>query len=415
MLSFIKDLFRKKEKEELNFKDIREWFNQKTSHIFEELDKKISETKNNIKAEIETAKQNLEKLKNAQLQNPNITLKEKQFMDGNRDFYIKRVNFFINDIQVPDTKEDIELFITRMHNEVNALGKSTIRPYHILQEFFSHESYAVAQNIKNLDSLFRELKAIISDEKIESVNKIKKDIENLKKKINIKQGLRDSLKENKRKTGLIEKEKSSIEGKISNIKQEDKYKEYLRLKEDKEKIEREIELNRNEIRHFFSVLERSLKKYSKVAVDDTELLNKYLNDPIGTLVKDYKLEIIKILERMKDNILRDKIELKDKKKEKTLKIIEQMDEHYLASFLTDYNNLLVDLRALDEKIDNNNVIEEIEDLQVSLNNGKREIEKIQNNMTSINDEIENIDMDSMKKELKENIEKALNIDLELTF
>ena len=107
------------------------------------------------------------------------------------------------------------------------------------------------------------------------------------------------------------------------------------------------------------------------------------------------------------------MELKDKKKEKTLQVINKINKAKLSSFLTEYNNFMVELRTLTERIDNHTIIDEIENIKLKLKDKKQEIENIQNKVEQVNQSLSQIDINLMKKELKEKINEILDIDLEI--
>ena len=64
------------------------------------------------------------------------------------------------------------------------------------------------------------------------------------------------------------------------------YKNLIKSKEEKQKIVNELDDHKEIIIHSFSILERALRKYSKIAVDDEKLVLAYLEKPIITLRKD---------------------------------------------------------------------------------------------------------------------------------
>ena len=147
MINFLKKLFKKKEKIGLTLDRLEDWFDQKTKDSYDNITNNIKELKQKISDEIIITKENVQSLRNAELHNDKVTTKELQFMEGNRDSYTKRVLLFIDSIKFDEnTKELTE----KVHQEVNNLSKSTAKAYHILTNFFSDESYKVAQNIKKI-------------------------------------------------------------------------------------------------------------------------------------------------------------------------------------------------------------------------------------------------------------------------
>lgn len=411
MLKFIKSLFKQKEKVGITTEDLEDWFSQKTKGFYDCINSNIKEVKQSIIEEIQKTKDNLKNLENATLRNDKITTKELQFMEGNRSFYIKRINIFIGAINIPE--ENIVEFIAKTHNSLNELSKSTHKAYQILQHFFGDESYKIAQNLKKIDSNLVELNNSVSNKKISQIEEIKKDIAFLKESIKRKEQLKNNIEKTEKTINDFEKEKKNILSEISHKEQSSEYKEYHRLQVDEYKLNEQLDDLKEGIGHYFSVLEHSLKKHMNLNPEDERLLTKYLSDPISALVEDYKLDIIKILERVKDNILLRKIELKDQKKEKTLITIDKITEAKLTSFLTNYNSLMVDLRKISDRIGSHTVIEEIDKIKDQLENKKQEAEKEHEKLAEIKENLNKIDINSIKKDLKEKIEDLLDIDLEI--
>ena len=162
MLNFLKKLFIKKklgkEKETIELNNLNGWFNAKSNAIYNNLNENIDIIKNEINSGIEKTKSNLESLKNAKLQNPNIPLRVKQIMEGNRQSYIKIISDFLNSIKIDNDHEKLLNYCKDFDEELNSLGKSTTRSYHVLREFFEHQATNIAINIKNLDNSVKKIK-----------------------------------------------------------------------------------------------------------------------------------------------------------------------------------------------------------------------------------------------------------------
>jgi len=411
MLNFIKKLFQQKEKIGLTLDKLDEWFKQKTKSHHDNINTKISEIKQKILQEVSKTKENINNLENAELRNDKITTKEIQFMEGNRSFYLKRINFFLDSIKIPE--DYLKSFTERMDTEIEALGKSTAKAYQILQHFFNDETYKIAQNIKNLDTYFKQLKELTSDKKTKSIDEIKEKIRLLKENITKEKHLTKEIDTTEDKITKLGKEKKSILSEISHKEQSPEYKEYHRLKVDEYKVQEQIDEIKDEILHLFSVLEHPLRKHIKLHPEDEEFLKKYIQDPLKALVDDYELKIKKILEKVEENIHTKKIELKDKKKERTLQVLNKINEAKLASFLTDYNNLMVQLRGLSERLDKHSIIDEIEDIKISLKNKKQEIEDLNKKLSETKESIAKINIIEIKNKIKEKISELLDVDLEI--
>ena len=116
MFNLIKKIFKQKEKIGLPLEKLEGWFDEKTKELYKDIDKKINESKEKITEEIQKTKKNIDNLENAKLKNEDIPVKEKQFMQGNREFYINRINFFLDSLKIPE--ENVGGFLERMNTEI---------------------------------------------------------------------------------------------------------------------------------------------------------------------------------------------------------------------------------------------------------------------------------------------------------
>jgi gas vesicle protein len=411
MLNFIKKLLKNKEKIGLPLDRLESWFEEKTKEFYDHINNNTKNIKENILEEIKKTKESLENLKNAQLKNDKIPIKEKQFMEGSRDLYIKRINIFLDSIKIPD--ENIDKFIEKIHTDLELLGKSTFKAYKILQHFFNDETYKIAQNLKNLENHSKNINEILNDKKAKIASEIKEDISSLKENIEKEKKLKKNIEEIENNINDLLKEKRKILAEISNKEQSSDFKEYHRLDVEKYQIKEQIEELKTDILHYFSSLEHPIKKYINLHPEEDEFLKNYIENPIKSLVEDYHLKIKNILENLKEDIQENNIELKDKKKDKILNILNQINEVRLASFLTEYNQFMVNLRDLGERIKNHTIIDEIEDIKIRLRDKKKEIEEINKKLEETKNMLSKINISDIKTRLKQKIDDLLDIELNL--
>ena len=361
MLRFIKRLLGQKERIGITLESLESWFENKTKKIIDDTNYSINEIKLKIYEEIDNTKENIKKLENAKLINENIHVKEIQFMEGNRSFYINRVGLFFENLSLPD--DNLKESISKIEKEINDLGKSTFKAYQILQHFYEHEAYAIAQNIKSLDLLLNELKSLVSNKKIKEIESIKSDIVSLKSTINEEKELKVLMKKSENDVVELEEEKRKIRYELTKKEQSKDFKEYGALEVEQHKLNEQINDLKEDIHHYFAILEHALKKQSKIDIEYESVINKYLEDPIKALSDDSAFEIIKILKKIEDNINNDSIDLKDNKKEKTIETIARITESNLSDFLVEYRKLNSEISNISEKMKSKSIVQEIEKIK----------------------------------------------------
>lgn len=417
MLGLIKKFFSKQEiaEEKIGLNELNSWLDEKTKPIISDLNSNISQIINKINDEKEKAAENIKKLEDARLQNPNIPERAKTIMEGNRSAFIKKISFFFNNIDLEfDDYDELIKKCKGIENEINAFGKATARSYQVLNEFFAREVESMAMNVKNVEGCSKEIINLVNTGKITSVDKIKDDVADINNKIKLKNAYLKALdnanidfKNNKNK-------KLEIENKISQIKSSRGYGDYEKLLEEGKNAELKLNNVENALFHDFSVLEKALKKYAKIAFENEKLILKYLSNPIIALVMDNDFKISKILDSLKNAIEGNKLDLDEKKGRKALEKINELDSVYFTKIKDDFKNLKERLNALEQDIMNNNSKNELESKNNELKKINQNIEDVNNRIVNINHELGKIDIEKLKENLQKEVSDLINVRIILT-
>lgn len=411
MLNFLKKLFAKEEIEEetIELDKLGIWLDQKTKPIFDSLNIKINGIIEKINNEKEKVKKNLEILKNAKLQNPKIPERVKTIMEGNRASFIKKTSFFFNniDFEYNNHNEILEKCNTTK-NEIDSFEKGTARSYQILNEFFAREAEHIASNIKNIENYSNEIKNLIKNSKISNIEKIKNGIADIQNKIKLKENLTNNLKNGKNNLENNKNKLLETENKINAIKSGQDYTHYKNLLEEKNNAEAKLNDIENILFHDFSVLEKALKKYAKIAFENEKLILEYLNNPIITLIKDNEFKIIKILDSLKNAMERNELELDEKKKVKAIEKINELDGVYLSKIKDDFRNTKKRLNDVKYETENNNSKKNLDSLNDELKNINQNIENLNNNIADASNELEKINIEKSKEDLQDEINDVAN-------
>lgn len=410
----IKDLFKEENSEEVSLDNIDKWFEGRIVPIQNEVNKGISSIKGKIKEEINATKENLGLLGKAELRNKREAPRIIQIMLDNREAYIKKITAFVDSIVIPDTVDEINNFTMSFGNSIDSLNKSTIRSYFVLREFVEHEAYRVAQNLKKIDELVKELDFMVNKREVVLVNSVRRRIPELKNKIGTKEKLRADKEKAETELRLKEIEEKNVHDNIKKFKKSKEYSNYEKLNDELEHFVTRLQSHNNDLYHHFAVLERALKKYSKISMDE-ELITTYLTSPAKALVNDTNFKIIDILQQVKKFSAEDKIELKDKKKEKSIQTVELLNKEFLMTFLDRHKQLTSQIGEINKEIDASPVIKEMEAFEKQLKEAKDKKDAAERDFNTIKADIDKMNIDDLKEMVESNINQLLEGNVKLVF
>ena len=422
MLEFIKKIFKSEQPETkqvtgIELQNLEEWVREKAKPTTEEIKIRTDEILMKIDEELQRTRFNLEVLENAKLQNTNIPFRAKQYMEGNRKSYIKSVTSFAGNLEINNRDYFYLLEFCKKFDElIDELNKGTIRSYTILQEFFSNEAGKIANNLKNFDNIFRELKAVLNNEKIVAVNKLRKLAEELeyrsKQRINADVDFRNAEASLK----IASNEKDSIMADIISFNESDEHNNFLSLKEERKKIEKSFYESQDAVLQSFAILDRPLRKYSHVAFEHEELVLDYLKDPIEAMSNDRELMIIKVLGNMKQKLEENSIQIDEKKKEKAIEEIKKMSVEFVGDFVKRYHSFRSEIEELDKKMEATGVNQKLRDFNKKLDDINLRIERNNEDYVRLKEDLSKIDNSvlSLKGEAEGSVRKIFGEEIKIS-
>jgi len=107
------------------------------------------------------------------------------------------------------------------------------------------------------------------------------------------------------------------------------------------------------------------------------------------------------------------IELKDKKKGKTLQTIDRMDRAYFEDFLKKYDGFITKKENLNKRIEENKVKERIKEENFKLDGIKERIEIKSERIQKLKADLENTEVDDLIRDLERHIRGVTNIELRI--
>ena len=242
------------------------------------------------------------------------------------------------------------------------------------------------------------MKSILNNEKTVNVNNIIKKIQNLKSKTRQKINLDVDLKNIEVSSKLSNEEKNKIMGGIENFNKSDEHSNFLKLNEEKKDREKSFYEDRNQLLQSFSILERALRKYSHIAFEHEEIVLDYLKQPIETLADDKNLEILQILKNLGNLLNENKLQIDDRKKEKSLEEVKKLNKEFLGQFLMKYFSFKTEIEEIENKIKITRVAEKLksfnkklEEANLRIEKNNEELNKLRNDVVKATNTIENLE------------------------
>jgi len=413
MFEFIKKLFSEEiEKKELSLKEFEPWFENLAKEKMQKASEIIAEFNAKLEKNISESKNKIEHLDKSELKNQKIPERAKQLLYGNKQAYINKIRHFLEDVTIPKDINSAKEALEKFESNLDILTKSTQKSYMILQEFLANESRDVAVTVNEIRNSLKELNEKLKKENIELLNEIKEELLKIKNTDKQKKEMKNSIEEKKNRESNIIKEIEEVEKEIGRLEKSSEFKSMKSSIEKKKKIEEKINALEKSIHHIFSILEKSLKKFQRMTLDEN-LVKDYLEKPINALFRDYEFKLIDVLQSMKNAILKDNLQLKDKKKDRTVEIIEKTTREYLSKFRKDYENLKEELRKIEEKISGIKVGEQIENIKGKKDFFEKTIEKTRNELEDLKKQLKNIDINRIIERISEKAGKITGMDMKI--
>ena len=425
-MKWLKKIFGWKEKEEapieeveLRMEDLDSWLDKKTSGLMSELKEKIASLYPRINEGIKKVSEKAVILSKVDLSEKKVDERVKKIVEDNRDSYVSHVNSFVRGIKVPEDSGYSEAiaFHSLFSSKLGQLAKNSFRNLRFTSELIGEESVAVNEGLRGLGDLANELKGVVTEEKVQMFNKVKKAMKELK-------GLHSAkgkFKSEEESILLKEKEKeheiSALQEEIKRLKESSEHKELKVLIDERGEVNQKVGNVDFQIRNIFAPIQKAMQKFLQMNKDspDEKALKEYVDDNVNALVNDEEMKITGLFTRIKEALIEGRIELKEKKKEQTLKVLKEMDVDVLKGFVERRKTLEKAMKELDEKISAVEVIKKIEDAGKRLSDLENAKENLGKEVGKLRGRQERISFEELEKKIVSGIELVTNARVKLSY
>ncbi|RJQ18220.1 hypothetical protein C4573_00675 [Candidatus Woesearchaeota archaeon] len=398
------DFLKKKEEAvfELTTAQIKPYFEAAVRERFANINKTVEDIGVQIKYEIKKIRELIKDLQEAQLMNPDISQREMNVMQGNRDNYCRRIKVFLDNIALAETfielGESCEEFFHHWEITVNDTQKN----HFVLKNYFGDDIAKISRKLQELEKLFIRLKELLEKENLQLVNTIKQQFQDAEESRKKREEYAIKATDAKAELAMLRGEQNKIEQRIASLKESNDYRFYSNFLEQMKSVDERVEAEKKEIQIFFVELERAMKKFAKGS--DDALLSRYLEDHVAALLHDDELKILEVFDKLKKDLEKGKVDLKDKKKDKTLSILEDMRKRLKQKRET-LLQLLDEQQEVKEKIRKNHTALQIAEQESWLRMNAQNREDTEKKIEQLQHELERVNPLLIMQGIVQNLEQ----------
>ncbi len=419
-MGFFDSIFKKEKRKtiqliKVTLDELDSWFEDETKIHFGELNENSKKVLDNIQMLLNQFKENLEYLEEAVIKEEKVDQRLKQIVLSNRNNLVKKMRSFVDSVEIPIriNHKTVSEFYNSFMRKLEDLNKKSIKSYKRTKILFESETSQLLTDLKTMDKLIAELIGPINKKKalIKDIDETKENIENLKKEISLLKKLETDLKSQRNYLDKSKEKAYELKINLEKLVESEEWVYLKKLVTEKEEITKKIDKVRKSLIETLSPLKKSLRKYKNLKKRNKEDLDIYILSPIEALIEKGGIGIFKsIFIDIKESVLSGEIELKDKKKEKTLSLIKKiLDTDILKDSIAKHNELNTKLELLDEKISNTKFLEK-EVIEKKIKEIEQRIEELEDSIKESNKKSTLLEKDIMEKKtsLENKIESITN-------
>ena len=352
-------LFGKKKKlqEEISFNDLDKWIseNQEINDSLVKFDEGLKNYFSSLDGFFEKIEPLLQQLEKVNLENRKEEVRLKEIVLSNRTAYIGYVRGLLRELrkeinlakEQERTFENVEKFTFVIFENLNRFSVKSFNAFQKASGLIGNELKDVSDCIAEFGSLTKKL-AETDKQKLSTAEFIRKNIEKIKEEQNETESFCDKIETKKNELKDVEEKLSAIEEKNKEVENSAEARKKQELLENVSMLNVKLKTNSSLITNFFSPLEKALKKWNWS--EKNKLAESYLENPVLALENDNNLEITNIMGKVKEDIIKNKLYIEERKKEQTFKSIEEITKEKLTSFIEEESKLKNELKKNEEEL-----------------------------------------------------------------
>ncbi|MFH0700800.1 MAG: hypothetical protein V2A62_00015 [Candidatus Woesearchaeota archaeon] len=410
MLKFLTNLFQKPEEVILELS---------SSHFLEWLEKEVAQS--HFARYLPEYFRQLSQLK-PELQEKTKILREKEISEehkrmdpriktivlGNRQHYLQAVENFAEKMVIPadllfTSLEDLKKaqeFNHDLNQKMNQFSHFTEKSYHAAKHLFYEEVDEIAKVLRNINSLLRECEQKSKD--LILMQKIKQNFVELVQEKNKKEDLLIKIKEVQEILQKLSAQEKKAQEEEKKLLGSEEYNIYLNLKEKEQQLQAQLENTEREVHAFIFKLSKPLRKFQYSA--ENKLLESYLTDSVKAFEEDEELQIISILEALKESLKLGRIKFEDKLQKNYLDQLQSPDK--LKELKKKWKELVQEKERLVKEITHHPTAKKLQKEYFLIQQLKEDLPRQDKILLELQQKLQKIDLEQLQKEISVNVEKT---------
>ena len=410
MFKILKELFVQKkepEKIEIELNKLEEWFTgtvraQQHHLYFEEYFGKIKSLRMELDEKVET------------LRNQPVSEKDKKQVEarvqnivtGHRDNYCKEIERFAEKLiplenirTMRDFQNAIE-FNTNLDAEIQQVAQRTNKAYQATQHMFFDQVEPVFKVMGEMNILVKKFDAA----KIEELQEVQTAIKTLNTNIQRKKDMELSVQEKKLNIENLQQRQKEHAENLEQLQNSEELKTYNTHKDQEQKLKGSLAAIDNDIFSYFAKLQKPLKKYQRIALDDT-LIKQYVEDSVAAFRQDSELKIMEVLDNLKQNLG----EFDEKQQRKFVELIGK--KGFLTEVATKRREVETKIQEVVSEISSHNIVEKVESAERKVRGGNEKIYLARTELEELESAVNRINIEQNMDEISEKAKQILDVEL----
>ncbi len=407
MLGFLKRLFGKDVPETsspviIPLTQLEDWLRQARAPAHARFVEQLSTTRSMIDQHSIAIREKVQALQSAQLMNPDIPERAKHFMQGNREEYSRRVLQYLDGMIIPTAAEALPSFFMQHQQDATAFTRGILRPFQILQEFFSRETKEITALIAQTEQELIALQSLHEQSSISAHDTLHQHIPQLL----IKQQQRNGLEHER--IGLEQQQHNAEQSlRALNLEEERLLKDADRqqaLTTVRETHQR-VHAHEQKLRDLFANAQPALRKFYRMATHHVKLLEEYLRDPIATLIGDLHLDLLEIIADIQRLITFDRLPLGEHK-EFVIDAVSLLTKEQLGTWLREYGQLTKTEKEAQHALDQCEASQTLARIQRLREETRRNQQLAEQRLAHVRKDLERIDLPGLTTALETRIKEV---------